>query len=43
MEALKCDVARPICLVLFPLADMGYTLCNVANDGWLTPDGLGVS
>ena len=29
-------------LVLFPLADKGYTLCNVANDGWLNIDGLDV-
>ena len=40
MEALECDVARPICLVLFPVADIGYTLCNVANDGRLNLDGL---
>ena len=42
MEALECDVARPICLVLFPVTDKGYTLCNVANDGWLDFDGLDV-
>ena len=23
------------CIVLFPVADKGYTLCNVANDGRL--------
>ena len=42
MEALECDVARPIGLVLFPLADVRYTLCDIANDGRLDFDGLGV-
>jgi hypothetical protein len=40
MEAHGCDVARPICFVLFPVADKGDTFCNVANDGWLNFDGL---
>jgi hypothetical protein len=40
MEALERDVARPIPVVLFPLADMRDALCNVANDGWLNFDGL---
>ena len=40
MEALACDVARPIRSVLFPVADKGYTLGNVASDGWLNFDGL---
>ena len=43
MEALECDVARPICLVLFSVTDKGYTLCNIANDGWLNFDGLDVN
>ena len=43
MAALECDVARPICVVLFPVADKGYTLCNVANNGWLYVDGLDVN
>ena len=42
MEALECDIARPICLELFPIADKGYTLCNVANDGRLNFDRLDV-
>ena len=42
MEALECDVARPICLVLSPIADKGYTLRNVANDGRLNFDRLEV-
>jgi hypothetical protein len=40
MEALECDVARQICLALFPVANKGYTLCDVANDRWLDCDGL---
>ena len=40
MKALECDVAGPICLVLFPASDKGYALCNVANPGWLNFDGL---
>ena len=43
MEVLECDVASPISIVRFPLADQGYTLCNVANDGWLDFDGLDVN
>jgi hypothetical protein len=43
MEAHECDVARPICLVLFPLADKGNTLGNVAKDGWLDLDGLDIN
>ena len=43
MEALKCDVARPICLVLFPLSSKGHTLCDVANNGWFDFDGLDVN
>ena len=43
MEALECDIARPICLELFPLANKRYTLCNVADDGWLDFDGLDVN
>ena len=40
MEVLKCDVARPIPGIPFPLTDERYTHCNVANDGWLNFDGL---
>ena len=40
MEVLKCDVARPISGVPFPLADKRYTICNVANDGRLDFDRL---
>jgi hypothetical protein len=43
MKALECNVARPICLVLFPVTDKGYTLRNVANDRWLNFDGLDVN
>ena len=42
MTVLERDVARPICLVLFSVADKCYTLCNLANDGWLDADGLDV-
>ena len=42
MEALECDVARPICLVPFPVTDKGYTFCDVANDGRLNFNGLDV-
>ena len=41
MEVLECDVAHSISLVRFSLADEGYTLCNIANDGLLNLDGLG--
>jgi len=43
MEALKRDVAGPIAPVPFPLADEGYTLCNVSDHdhGRLKIDGLG--
>ena len=40
MEMLKRDVACPIGRVLFALADMRYTLCDVRNDGWSNMDGL---
>ena len=40
MKTFECDVARPICLVLFLFADKDYTLCDVTNDGWLDFDGL---
>jgi hypothetical protein len=40
MEASECDVAGPISLVPFPVADERYTLCDVANDGRLDFDGL---
>ena len=43
MEALKCDVAGSIAFVSFPIADKGYTLCDVTNDGRLNFDGLGVN
>jgi hypothetical protein len=43
MEAHECDVARPIRLVPFPLADKGNTLCNVAKDGWPDFDGLDIN
>jgi hypothetical protein len=42
MAVLECDVARPICLMPFPVTDKGHALCNVANDGWLNLDGLDV-
>ena len=42
MEALECDVARSIRLVLFSVTDKRYTLCDVANDGWLDFDRLDV-
>ena len=40
MEALECDVARPICLVLFPLSSKRHTLRDIANHGWFDFDGL---
>jgi hypothetical protein len=40
MATFECDVAGPICLVLFLVPDKDYTLCNVANDGRLNVDGL---
>ena len=43
MKAYECDVTGLIALVPFPFADKRYTLCNVANDGWLTFDGLDVN
>ena len=43
MEAFECDVAGPIALVPFPIADKRYTLCDVANDGWLDFNGLGIN
>ena len=42
MGVVECDVACSISLVHFPLADKGYKLCNVADDGWLNLDGLGI-
>jgi len=43
MRVYERDIARPICLVLFPDADKRYTLCNVADSGRLNYDGLGVN
>ena len=43
MKAFHGDIARPICLVLFPISDESYALCNVANDGWLNFNGLGTN
>ena len=43
MEAFECDVAGPIAVVPFPVADKRYTLCDVAHDGRLNIDGLGVN
>ena len=40
MEVLERDVACSIPGVLFPFANKRYTLCNVANHGWLDFDGL---
>ena len=40
MEVFKRDVAGSIPGVLFPLTNKRYTLCNVANHGWLYFDGL---
>ena len=42
MEAFKCDITGPIASVSFPVADKRYTLCDVANDGRLDFDALGV-
>ena len=33
----------PICLVLFPVTDEGYTLGDAANDGQLNFDGLDIN
>ena len=43
MEAPERDVARPICLVLFPLSSKRHNLCNVANHGWFNFDGLNMN
>ena len=43
MEALERDVTGPIGLVPVPLADEGYTLCNVPNDGRPKINVLGVN
>ena len=40
VEVLECDIARSIPRVPFPVTDKCYTLCNVADDGWLNFDGL---
>lgn len=40
---LECDVASPICLVLFPVASECETLRNVADDGGLEFDGLDIN
>ena len=43
MEEGDCDVAGLITLSVVTLADKRHALCDVANDGWLDFDGLGVS
>ena len=43
MEVFERDVADPIALVPFPVADKRYTFRDVANDGRLNFDGLGVN
>ena len=42
MSVFERDVASTICCEPLPLADQRYTLCNVAHDGRLNRDGLGV-
>lgn len=42
MKAFKCDVTRSVTFVLFPVADMRDTFCDVADDGWLNVDSLDV-
>ena len=41
VEARERDVTGPIGLVPLPLADEGYTLCNVTNDRRMKIDGRG--
>lgn len=41
-DVLGCDVTGLIAFVLFSVADMRHTLCNVGNDGQLDFGGLGV-
>ena len=43
MEALECNVAGPICFVLFAFPSKRHTLCDVANDGRFDFDGLDVN
>ena len=38
VEALERDITRPICFVPFAIANECYTLCDIANDGWLKFD-----
>ena len=40
---LERDVARPICLVLFTVADQGETHCYVAEQGRFDLDGLDIN
>ena len=43
MTVLKRDVARPICLVLFAVADKGETHCYVSEEGGFELDGLDIN
>lgn len=42
MEALECNVVCPIALAPFALAEMRYALSNVADNGRMYFDRLGV-
>ena len=40
VETLERNITRPICFVPFAIANECYTLCDIANDGWLKFDRL---
>ena len=42
MEVFECHITGLVALVPFPVAGKRYTLRDVANDGRLNFDGLGV-
>ena len=42
LEMVERKVAHPNSLVLFPIANKGHTLCNVAKERSLNFDGLGL-
>ena len=42
VETLERNVACPVPVVLFLLSDERYAFCNVASDGWLNVERLGI-
>ena len=43
VNVLERNIVGAISLVLFPVSDMGQTLCDVGYDGGLNFDSLGVN